>query len=339
MPFAAARLNRNGMSAPVRSSRVVKPERLQPGDLVGIIAPASAPPDPAAVDRAVAQVERMGFRAKLGRHVRARHGFLAGTDRERAADLMGMFADRRVRGIICLRGGYGTARLLERIDFGVVRQHPKVFAGYSDITSLHCAFMRAANLITFHAPMLNEGLGSESYPAFSTQRFLKLVTDAAAAGSLCEGYAGKTVQVIRRGVAEGRLVGGNLSVLVTTLGTEFQPDFRGRILFLEDVGEHPYRLDRMLTQLLNAGVLTQVAGVAVGINQDCEDPSAATAKEYRQSSADVWRERLRPLGVPVVTGLPFGHQPVNATLPVNARVRLDANRGDLILTEAAVRQL
>jgi muramoyltetrapeptide carboxypeptidase len=316
--------------------RRLKPPRLEPGDLVGIIAPASAPPDPQAVDRAVAQVERLGFQAKLGRHVRARHGYLAGTDRERAADLMAMFTARRVRGVICLRGGYGTARIVDRLDFAALRRHPKVFAGYSDITLLHCALGTRAGLVTFHSPMLNEGLGAEKFPEFSNNAFLRTVSGRVAPGSICAGYPGQTVEIIRRGVAEGRLIGGNLSVLVTALGTPFQPPLKNRILFLEDVGEKPYRLDRMLTHLLNAGALQPVAGVAVGINQDCEDPAAATAKEYRQTSADVIRERLAGLGVPVVTGLPFGHQPLNATLPVGIRARLDAERGDLIVTEAAV---
>ena len=317
--------------------RLIKPERLQPGDLVAIIAPASPPPDPKAVDRAVEQVERLGFKPKLGRNVRARLGFLAGSDRERATDLMAAFADRKVRGIICIRGGYGTARLLDRLDYGVIRQNPKVLAGYSDITTLHCALAVKANLISFHSPMLNEGLGSEKFPAFSNESFLRNVTQAQPSGSICAGYKEKTVAILRRGVVDGELVGGNLSILVTTLGTPYQPQFKNRILFFEDIGERLYRLDRLLTHLLNAGVLQQVAGVAVGINQDCDEPPGAKAKEYTQSSADILKDRLKPLGVPVVTGLPFGHRPLNATIPIGVRARLDANRGDLIITESGVK--
>lgn len=316
---------------------LLKPERLQPGDVVGIVAPASPPPDAKAVDRVMAQVERLGFQPKLGRHARARLGFLAGTDRERAADLMAMFADRSVRGILCLRGGYGTARIVNRLDYEVIRRHPKVFAGYSDITLLHCALHAKAGLVTFHAPMLNEGLGAETFPAFSNESFLRTVCEPRPSGSICAGGGKKNVAILRRGVAEGRLVGGNLSVLVTTLGTPFQPSFKNRILFLEDIGEKPYRLDRLLTHLLNAGVLQQVAGIAVGVNRDCDEPKAGAKKEYRQTAAEVVKERLASLGVPVVAGLPFGHQPMNATLAVGVRATLDANRGDLILMEAAVR--
>ena len=202
--------------------------------------------------------------------------------------------------------------------------------------ALHAALLMKTGLVTFHSPMLNEGLGTEKFPAFANESFLRSVTSANPSGSICTRYNGKTIATVRRGVAEGRLIGGNLSVLVTTVGTPFQPNFKNRILFIEDIGEKPYQLDRLLTHLLNAALLQQVAGVAVGINQDCADPLAAKAKEYRQSAADVIAERLKPLGVPVVTGLPFGHLPHNATIPLGVRARLDANRGDLIITEAAV---
>ena len=321
-----------------RSPNLIKPQRLVPGDNVGIIAPASAPPDPKAVDRAMNQVECLGFRPVLGRSVRMRHGFLAGSDRDRAGDVMRMFMDRRVRGIICLRGGYGAARLVERLDFSAIRMHPKVFAGYSDITTLHCAFLTRAGLVTFHSPMLNEGLGRADFPACSNESFLHTVTISAPSGSLLKRCKPREkVTIVRRGVAEGRLLGGNLSVLMTTLHTPIQPRFRNRILFLEDVAEPPYRLDRMLTHLLNAGLLQQVAGVAFGTVTQCLDPLAKRAREYRQTALDVIRERLAPLGIPVLAGLPFGHQPINATIPTGIRARLDANRGDLEIMESAVR--
>jgi muramoyltetrapeptide carboxypeptidase len=141
---------------------------------------------------------------------------------------------------------------------------------------------------------------------------------------------------VRKGVAEGRLIGGKLSVLCATIGTPFEPSFQGKILFLEDIGEKPYRLDRMLTHLLNAGILQQVAGVAVGVNRDCEDTTESKISEYRQSSADVFKERLSGLGVPVVVDLPFGHVDLNVTIPIGARARLDGDNGDLIVLEAAV---
>ena len=248
-------------------SSLLKPERLNFGDTIGIIAPASAPPDPKAVDRAVTGLEKFGFKPKLGKNVRARLGFIAGMDRERASDVMQMFADKKVKAIICLRGGYGAARILDRRDYGVIRRNPKILSGYSDITSLHCALAKKVNLISIHAPMMNGVLDGPNLPEFTKKSFFRTVMEAKPAGSICEGYDGKTVSIHRQPVwRTGRLIGGNLSVLCASIGTPFAPSFKGKILFFEDISEKPYRLDRMLTQLVNAGIFHEVAGVAVGVN-------------------------------------------------------------------------
>jgi muramoyltetrapeptide carboxypeptidase len=225
--------------------------------------------------------------------------------------------------------------LLPLLDYDVIRQHVKIFSGFSDITSLHCAFLQKAGLISIHAPMLNNGLQAKEVPEFTRASFFRTVMEPVPSGSMIAGFDKKEISILRGGVAEGQLVGGNLSVLCATLGTPFAPSFKGRILFIEDIGEKPYRLDRMLTHLLNAGILPELAGVAVGINRDCEDKDANTS-EYRQTSADVVKERLSGLGVPVVVGLPFGHVHLNATIPVGAQARLDSQNGDLIILEAAV---
>ncbi|PWU18612.1 MAG: LD-carboxypeptidase [Verrucomicrobia bacterium] len=344
----------------------IKPERLCYGDTIGIIAPASAPPDPKAIDRSVEVLQRMGFKTKLAPNVRKRWGFLAGSDRDRAADLMGMFRDRKVQAIICVRGGYGAARLLPLLDYEVIRRNPKIFVGYSDITSLHIAFLKKANLISFHGPMLNSDFIKENCPEFTVQSFLRTLMEPEPAGSIC-GASPKSkvqspkpgqvqsstpinreqefkvqssrfkIQVLRDGVASGQLVGGNITLLCTTLGTAYQMSFRDKILFFEDLDEKPYGFDRMLTHLLNSGVMRGVAGIAIGINKGCKDPKATKAKEYRQTLEDVFRERLLRLKVPVVMGLPFGHIRHNATLPVGARVTLDAEKGNLVIAEAAVK--
>jgi len=316
---------------------LLKPERLCFGDTVGVIAPSSPPPDPKAVDRAAEALEKFGFKPKLSANLRARHGFLAGGDRERAGDLMEMFTDKKVKAIICLRGGYGSARLLERLDYRVIRRNPKIFSGFSDITSLHCAFAKKVNMISIHAPMLNGGLQAKDLPEFTRAAFFRTVMEAKAPGSIVVGYDQKSISTLRCGVAEGQLIGGNLSVLCASIGTPYEPSFKGKILFIEDINEQPYRLDRLLTQLLNAGALRQVAGVAVGVNRDCEDDNEdAVVDEYRQSPADVMAERLSSLGVPVVMGLPFGHVALNAAIPIGAQAKLDGDNGDLIITEAAV---
>src|SRR6266581_6672019 len=153
----------------------IKPKRLSPGDIVGIIAPASAPPDPRNIDHCLAAIERLGFRPKLAANVRKRWGFLAGSDRERAGDLMRMVADRSVKAIVCVRGGYGTARLLSLLDYATIRANPKILLGYSDITSLHCAFLKKANLVSYHGPMLHSDFCKKDMPNFTLQSFLNIL--------------------------------------------------------------------------------------------------------------------------------------------------------------------
>ena len=315
----------------------VKPDRLTFGDTIGIITPASAPPDPKNIDRSVATLEKLGFKARLAPNVRKRWGFLAGSDRDRAGDLMKMFAGHKVRAIICVRGGYGSARLLPLLDYQTIRANPRIFLGYSDITSLHCAFLARSNLVSFHGPMLNADLIKKDLPDFTLRSFLKTLMQPVPPGSICDGYQRKTITILRCGVASGPLIGGNLSLLCATLGTPYQPSFKDRILFFEDLDEVPYRIDRMLTQLLNAGLLQQVAGIAIGINVNCRDPRAGHAGEYRQTAEDVLSERLLPLKVPIVAGLPFGHIPLKATLPIGVRATLDAVKGDLTIDEPAVK--
>lgn len=316
---------------------LLKPERLNFGDTIGIIAPASAPPDPKAIDRAVIALEGYGFKVRLAKNVRARLGFIAGTDRARAEDVMAMFADKKVKAIHCLRGGYGVTRMLERLDFSVIARNPKIFSGYSDITGLHLAIQKFSKFVSFHAPMVNGALAAPDVPEFTKKSFFRAVMEAKPPGSISAGCPENKIEILRRGMAEGELIGGNLSLLCALLGTPFAPSFKGKILFFEDVSERPYRLDRMLTQLLNAGVFSQVIGVAVGVNHDCDEKKKNPSVEYEQSAADVIRERLATLRVPIVTGLPFGHVDLNATLPCGARAVLDGKKGDLIITEAAVR--
>jgi muramoyltetrapeptide carboxypeptidase len=315
----------------------LKPARLNLGDTLGVIAPASAPGNPDTIDLGLAALEKLGFKTRPAPNLRKRSGFLAGTDRERADDLMRMFLDPDIHGILCLRGGYGTARLLPLLDYQAIRANPKVFVGYSDITSLHCAFLAKAGLVSFHGPMVTSDFSKPTVSEFASQSLLRIVMQPQPAGSIRAGSRIKTTKVLAGGKAVGTLVGGNLSILCAALGTPFQPSFKGAVLFIEDVNEEPYRFDRMLTQLLNAGLLQQVSGVAIGVNKRCRDPKARTAKEYRQSLEDVFRERLLPLRIPIVMGLPFGHIRHNATLPQGAQVLLDADEGDLSILEAAVR--
>lgn len=324
-------------TAPVHSrSHLIKPQRLQFGDVVGIVAPGSATDKPDDVRRYADAVEEKGFKPKLGPNVGKRLGYLAGDDRSRAADLMAMFTDPEVKAVLCARGGYGSARILHLLDYRVIREHPKIFVGFSDITALHCAIQTHSRLVVFHGPTLNTELSDQKPWEFTGQSLLKTVMSPEAPGSICDSEARKAVTILKGGTATGPLIGGNLSVLLSTLGTPYQPHFKGAILFFEDVNEPPYRFDGRLTQLLNAGLLQQVAGVAVGTNKDCVATDTANSTEYQQTLEDVLRDRLLPLGVPVIIGLPFGHVPKNATLPVGLQATLDGVSADLTVNEGAV---
>ncbi len=314
-----------------------KPERLRIGDTVGIVSPASPSANPKNLDRAVGVLESLGFKVKLALNVRQRHGFLAGSDRDRAGDLMQMFGDEQVNAILCIRGGHGVTRILSRLDYAKIKANPKIFVGYSDLTALHCALRTKADLISFHGPMLNADFVTHGFPKFTRESFLRTLTHPTAPGGITQGYRGKTIAVLRGGTTTGELIGGNLTLLCALIGTPWQPSFRRKILFIEDVNEAPFRYDRMLTQLLNAGLLQQVVGVAVGVNHGCEDRTAKRRGEFRQTLADVLSDRLLPLKVPVVTGLPFGHVADNATLPIGLRVTLDGRAGDLVIPTNAVR--
>jgi muramoyltetrapeptide carboxypeptidase len=306
------------------------------GDVVGIVAPASPPKDPKALPCAIAALEKLGFKPRPAANAARRLGFLAGSDDERVADLTEMFSDPEVKAILCLRGGYGSGRLLTQLDYAVIRRDPKIFIGYSDITALHCALLTQARLVSFHGPMMIDGLGATDFPDFTLQSLLRTIMEPAPAGKICENADRKSARILTAGRASGRLLGGNLSLLCATLGTVFQPDFENAILFLEDISEDSHRVDRMLTHLLNAGLLQRVAGVALGDFGTQAQKRPKSPKDDRQSIAEVLEERLGGLGVPVVAGLPFGHIPRNATLPVGLRATLDADCGDLIIDEPAV---
>ncbi|HEV8715962.1 MAG TPA: LD-carboxypeptidase [Candidatus Binatia bacterium] len=300
-----------------------KPSRLCPGDLIGVISPAAAVPAEA-LRRGCAELERLGFSVRVGPHVLDRHGFLAGTDRDRAHDLTTMFQDPAVRAIFCSRAGYGSGRLFPLLDFPALAQTPKIFLGFSDVTLLLNAFVQQAGLICFHGPVV----AGEVATGFSPRALSHLL------GLLMTGTGEERLTfptVIRDGVAEGRLLGGCLSLLVTTLGTPFALDTSGAILFIEDVGEKPYRIDRMLTHLKQAGKLNDLAGVIFGSMSGClgdgNDPALLLSV-----IADVFSDYSYPVGF----GLPAGHGEENLALPLGARVRLDTVRRHLTFLEPAV---
>ena len=305
---------------------LVQPPRLRPGDTVGLIEPAFFTPNPYDLRFVEETIRAMGLVPKPAAHLRDRFGYLAGTDADRAADVNAMYADDTVKAVFAVRGGWGCARLLPYLDFRTIARHPKLLIGFSDITALHLAFAAKAGFTTIHGPNAGSGWGKESWEPFRALVFdgaTPTYANPAAHDDRLAQRAWRT-RTIRGGRAQGRLLGGNLSVLATLVGTPYLPDFKGAILFLEDVEEAEYRIDRMLTQLSLAGILRQVAGVVFG---QCTDCKADGASYGGFTLSEVLQQRLEPLGVPVFQGAAFGHIANQFSLPVGARAEIDADAG------------
>lgn len=315
---------------------VLRPGRLRKGMTVGLVSPASNVAEDEDIAFAMDVVRSLGFEVKPARHLYQRTQYLAGTDQQRADDLNAMFADSEVDAIFCLRGGYGSSRLLPLLDYEVIAANPKVLMGYSDITALHCAISQRTGLVTFHGPIAGDNFTEYSYAQFrQTLMNGKAGQHLAAPPPFEDPGPGRVekenrLTVLHPGAAEGPLLGGNLSLVSHLMGTPWEPDFSGRILFLEDVHEAPYRVDRMLTQLRLAGALGRVAGIAFGKFTEAETSNNSFSMEQ------VLRERTAGLGVPVIRGLMIGHVEDQAVIPVGATARLDAASATLTLLEPAV---
>jgi muramoyltetrapeptide carboxypeptidase len=306
---------------------MIRPPALFPGARVALVAPAG-PVAADAVDRAVARVREWGWEPLVGTHAGGRNGYLSGTDQERAADVNWALSSADVDAVWCLRGGYGTMRLVDSIDWDAVPRRPRAVIGFSDNTVLHLALQRAG-VVSFHGPHP----ATPDFPLFSEQVLHSVLLRAEPAGALPfpPGEAPRA-RTLAPGRAEGPLVGGNLSLIAATLGTPYAVRAAGAILFLEEIGEAAYRVDRLLSQLLLAGVFREVAGVAIGAFSECGDDGDSGILLVEE----IIRERLEGLRIPVAAGFPFGHIANNWTLPVGTHARLDADAGTLDLLEAAV---
>ena len=280
-------------------------------------------------------MQRLGLKLKLGKHIRDRHGYLAGDDAARAQDFLDVWCDPEVDGVICLRGGYGSARIVDLLDYARITALPKVFVGYSDITTLHLALGRRANLVTFYGPMLS-ALAQPDLSAVTRDGFLKAVCEAGPIGVVQPNPDDPWVETINGGTAEGELVGGCLSLLANSIGTPDQPDWRGKIVFLEDVNEEPYVIDARLVQLRRAGMFEGVAGIVVAEHASVEPREYRPAYPSTLSLEDVLDELVRPLGVPTIYNLPLGHGKHLVTMPLGVSARLDADQGRLEILESGV---
>jgi len=332
-PDVAARALTSAAGSPV-----IKPKRLSPGDTVALISPANATFNTVELDIARESLEALGFKVRQSPHMLERHGYLAGDDKARAADINSAFADRSIACVHAIRGGWGSARLLPDLDFDAIRRNPKILIGYSDITALLLSVHAKTGLITFHGPI---GLGRwDPYSLDYYKRVLfngEQVTYSNKQGISADRNALTQVEyrtrTITPGKARGRLLGGNLTVLTTILGSPYLPDWDGAILFCEDVHEDLYRIDRMLTQLKLAGVLGKIKGFVFG---GCSECGPGDGNYGALTLEEIFADHIQPLGVPAWSGAMIGHAQPQWTLPEGAQVEIDAAAGTIVLLEPAV---
>jgi muramoyltetrapeptide carboxypeptidase len=302
------------------------PPALTPGATIGILAPASPPSDPEKIRKGIAYLESHGYSVRQGKSVFQEDGYLSGSDAIRAADINEMFAAKDVDAIICTRGGYGCTRLLHLLDYDTIRDNPKPFVGFSDVTALHMAFLAKAKLVSFAGPML----------AVEMQSGISEFTESHFWGMLSGSEKRKRFELPlhhpsgynREGKARGKLIGGNLAVFCSLIGTEYMPDCDNAVLYLEDVAEPVYKIDRMFSQLLHSGILQRLSGVLLGAFTAIPD-----IQPDRQLS-EVLAGYLLPLNIPVLDGFPFGHTEDKLTLPIGATVEFGVESRELTYTFA-----
>ncbi len=303
---------------------MIKPKRLKLGDTIGVVAPAS-PTTEEKLERVYRKLMQMGFNVVMGRSCFSKRGYLAGDDKTRAEDINKMFKNTEVDGIICLRGGYGSLRILDLLDYELIRTNPKVFVGYSDITALHIAINQISELVTFHGPMAANLI--EDTCNFTLESLYNFILNEDFKPSI-ENLSRELV-AINGGIAEGQIIGGNLSLIASTIGTPYEINTKGKILFIEEIGEEPYRIDRMLTQLRLSHKLQDAVGIILGDFNNCvpENPHMSFTLE---EVIDIY---IRPLNKPTLMNLQAGHCKPTITIPFGVKARLDVDKNEIVILE------
>lgn len=302
---------------------MILPKRLKKGDTIGVVAPAS-PPDMKMLENGIEIIETMGFKVRRGKNLSKIHGYLAGSDQERVDDIHEMFLNPDIAGIICASGGYGSGRLADQLNYNLIAENPKVFWGYSDITYLHTAIRQETELVTFHGPMISSDAGRQDFHPISVRLFQQLAEPI----TLSYTEDDSPLTVLAEGEATGELVGGNLSLLVSTLGTPYEINTKDKLLLIEDVGEEPYRIDDMLNQLRLAGKLDEAAGIVVGSFTNVKPARKRKNTLYLE---DVFEEYLTVLHKPVLSGFLIGHCSPNFSVPLGTHAKLSTEKKQLII--------
>lgn len=313
----------------------VKPPRLKKGDTIALVAPAGEVKDEQIQD-SFKNLEALGFVCKEGKHIREKYGYLAGEDKKRAEDLTEQFLDRNVAGIMAIRGGYGCSRMLDYIDYSIPAKNPKVFMGYSDLTALHYALYTQSGLVSFHGPV-----STSTFNDYSVQNFINTVMEPTKTLKLecaVEEETGNEyiIKHLKFGKARGILMGGNLSVAVSLIGTRYISDATNALYYFEEIGEEPYRIDRMLQQFIMSGALNGVRGVLHGVYRDCDSNEKKSGIGNSFSLNEVLQEKANLLNVPSLYGFSFGHIKNKITLPFGVEAELKVESATLTLLESAV---
>lgn len=311
-------------------NNVLKGTALKSGDCIGIVAPASGM-DGMDISMAINKLQSWGYRVKLSPNLYQQAGYLAGEDAQRASDLNNFFADDEVDAILCLRGGYGSERILDLLDYELIKQHPKLLIGYSDITALHMALWQKCHMTSAHGAMVIDINDSSLNYTDEQLRHGLSSTNVSEDGLFPLPY-NHQLEVLNAGVAEGTLIGGNLSVIAALCGTPYALDGKDCILFLEEVGEDSYAIDRMIWQLWQSGLLKNVKGMVIGNLHHCEPTSP---KQYDYSVRQVFEQYAKLMQVPVIYNFPVGHGSINGFLPlgVKAKINADNSNPQLIIEE------
>jgi len=301
---------------------------LKKGDTIGIIAPASYSSYEKVLE-AKKNIGNMGYKVVLGECTQKQWYSYAGEDEERAREINNFFSDKAIDAILCMRGGYGCNRLIELIDFEIIKNNPKIFVGYSDITTLHMAINEKTGLITFHGPMAVSNF-TGNYNIDTYNNFIEILSNPLDQRVI--NNFSKELEVISEGKAKGKLVGGNLATLVATLGTKYDLDYREKILFLEEIGEKTYKVDRFLNQLKKHGVFEKIEGIVLGDFKNCPPDS-----EKDMSLIEVFQDYFRDLKKPVIYNLESGHSEPMLTLPLGAMCGIDSYEKKITILEKVVK--
>lgn len=311
---------------------LLKPKKLNKGDLIGIISPASSPDDLTRIEKGVRYLESLGYRVLVGKNVGKYNGYLAGTDEERLDDLHSMFQNKNVKAIFCVRGGYGSGRLLDRINYNIVKKNPKIFVGYSDINALQIAFYTKLGLVTFIGPMLAVDFYDEVSP-FTEENFWRIVTSEKKIGKITNPNSEKFF-TLNKGKAIGKIIGSNLTLITSLFGTEFFPKTKDTILLLEDINEEPYRIDRMLNQLRLGKIFKQTKGIILGNFTECvpKDPETRSFS-LNEIILDYFQNKIK---IPVIYNVKHGHIKDNITIPIGLKCNLNATKGTIEILENGV---